>query len=111
MRLSVHTALFLFALVTQVCHADIYLIVNKNSPAQELSKKQVVDIYLGKNRSFENGKYIQTIDHRKSSKLREDFYHKLTGKPISFVNAYWARLFYTGRKNRRMTTTRTQKKF
>lgn len=78
--------------------ADIYVIVNKDNSIESLEQKQVIDIFMGKASQFENGLSAYTIDQPSNSKIKEAFYKRLTGKPIAYVNAYWARLFYTGRK-------------
>ena len=90
-------ALLSFSLLAYNSHADIHVIVNKNAPFDTLTQKQCIDIFMGKSRKFEDGQKIEAIDQNKESPIRADFYTKLTGKSLTFVNAYWARLFYTGR--------------
>lgn len=49
---------------------------------------------MGRTRIFPNGKFALCIDQ--SSPLRAEFYQKLTGRPVEQVNAYWARIMFTG---------------
>lgn len=77
--------------------ADMYIIVNATNPTVELNKKKAIDIFMGRTKAFKGGISIQAIDQPKSSPTRELFYTTLTGKSLVYVNAYWARLFYSGR--------------
>ncbi|WP_096087007.1 phosphate ABC transporter substrate-binding protein [Agaribacterium haliotis] len=92
-----HLSILSLILLSSGACADIYVIVSAGSEVQNLSKKQCIDIFMGRARKFDNGKKIEAFDQPKGSALREEFYTKLTGKSLAFINAYWARLFYTGR--------------
>jgi len=59
-----------------------------------LTAKQVQDIFMGRTRLFPNGKFALPIDQ--SSPLRAEFYQKLTARPVEQINAYWARIMFTG---------------
>ena len=90
--------IFLIALVPLSGKADIHVIVHKDNAINSLNKKQTIDIFMGRTRSFADGTRAYTIDQPVHSKTRATFYKSLTGKSVTFVNAYWARLFYTGRR-------------
>tara|TARA_R110001592_G_scaffold175466_5_gene414733 strand:+ start:57342 stop:57803 length:462 start_codon:yes stop_codon:yes gene_type:complete len=75
----------------------IYVIVNQKSELSELNKKQVMSIFLGRARNFPNGKTAKAFDHGLDSAIREAFFERLTGKQLSDIDAYWARLSYSGR--------------
>ena len=77
--------------------ADIVVIVNPNSGIAELTRRQIIDIYMGRNPGIKNGQRFQPFDHPFKSTVRAEFYNKITGKPVSVINAYWARLLFTGR--------------
>lgn len=49
---------------------------------------------MGRVRTFPNGKFALPMDQ--SSFLRAEFYEKLTGRPVEQINAYWARIMFTG---------------
>jgi len=49
---------------------------------------------MGRVHVFPNGKFALSIDQ--SSPLRAEFYEKLTGRPVEQINAYWARIMFTG---------------
>lgn len=48
---------------------------------------------MGRSRVLPNGKFALPLDQ---SLLRPDFYQKLTARPIEQINAYWARIIFTG---------------
>jgi ABC-type phosphate transport system substrate-binding protein len=76
--------------------ADIVVIVNKENSSTSLTTEQLVDIYMGRQRYFPNGDLALRIDQDPNSEIRSDFYQKLINKSIAEVNAYWARLLFTG---------------
>lgn len=77
--------------------ADTVIIVNHKSPIAHLTLSQAADIYLGRQRNWENGQTILPLDHPTGSVLRAQFYHDLTGQPIQQVNMYWSRQLFSGR--------------
>jgi ABC-type phosphate transport system substrate-binding protein len=83
---------FILLLSTQSV-ADIAIIANLQNSQHQLSALQVQDIFMGRTRSFPNGQFAITFDQQA---LRNDFYQKLTGRPIAQINAYWARLMFSG---------------
>jgi ABC-type phosphate transport system substrate-binding protein len=81
-----------------VAQADIFVIVNARNPVQQLSKEEIADLYLGRTRSYPNGARAQIIDQADTRREREQFYRLLLNMPLVQVNAYWARLTFTGRQ-------------
>lgn len=77
--------------------ADTVVVVNPENPILSLTREQVVDIYMGRRLYFPDGNAAQPIDHPSDSRLRADFYRKLVDRSIPQINAYWARLQFTGR--------------
>lgn len=74
--------------------AEILVIGHVKNGIENLTAKQVQDIYLGRGRILPNGKFALPIDQ--PSPLRAEFYEKLTGRPVEQINAYWARIMFTG---------------
>ncbi len=83
---------FILLLSTQSV-SEIAIITNLQNSQQQLSPLQVQDIFMGRTRAFPNGKFAITFDQQA---LRNDFYQKLTNRPIAQINAYWARLMFSG---------------
>ena len=97
----IRVRLLLFLLVVLIlpasAMADIAVIVNANSGITALTHHQIIDIYMGRNPGQMNGQTLQPHDQAIDSRIRADFYYSITGKPVSAINAYWARLLFTGR--------------
>ncbi|PKF50454.1 hypothetical protein AT251_11505 [Enterovibrio nigricans] len=56
-----------------------------------------MDLYMGRYTAYPNGATADTTDLPDNSPLREDFYNRLVGKSVAQINAYWARLLFTGK--------------
>jgi hypothetical protein len=93
--------LFLLASVNawaeEVNTQTIQVIVSSQSELTTLNRKQVMGLFLGRSRSFPNGINAKAFDHEVDSTIRARFFESLTGKSISDIDAYWARLRYSGR--------------
>ncbi len=85
--------LFLLMYIPSV-QAELVVIAHLRNNINTLTIKQVQDIFLGRTRVFPNGKFALPIDQ--SSPLRAEFYQKLTSYPVEYINAYWARIMFTG---------------
>jgi ABC-type phosphate transport system substrate-binding protein len=76
---------------------DILVVVNAVNPIAQLTKQQVTDLYMGRVHYFPSGGAVMKIDAPGDSILRRDFYKELVGLSLPDVNAYWARLMFSGR--------------
>ena len=79
-----------------LAHADIAVVVPTSSPIKSLSQKDISDIYLGRLRSLQGVGILQVLDHPQNSLMRERFFMALNGMDLRRVNAYWARLQFSG---------------
>lgn len=77
--------------------ADIYVIVNASNPLRSMSAQDVADLYLGRTRAYPNGITARIIDQNSERSAHELFFRLLVSMSSSEVNAYWARLTFTGR--------------
>ncbi len=93
-RLSLSVLLVLLA---SMARAEIVVVVNKDSKISELTQKEVIDIYMGRRQSFPDGSPAFPLDQAGQSEIRENFYKALVNKSPAQINAYWARLLFTGR--------------
>ncbi len=96
MRNQIIILLILFLLPAKGM-ADIVVIVNSDNHLTELSQRQVIDLYMGRTSYFPNGEKLQRYDQPSNSTVRVDFYYRITQKSVAAINAYWARLTFTGR--------------
>lgn len=94
------TRLLLFAamlLLSSASLGEIVLIVHPDNPVKELSRDQIIKIYMGRNLTFPSGKPALPLDTGPDTRSRHQFYNLLVNKSVAEINAYWARLLFTGR--------------
>jgi ABC-type phosphate transport system substrate-binding protein len=91
----------LFCLLASTANAepDITIIAHGNNEYDNLTRKQIADIYMGRITSLPNGTIPLPLDYQGNSDVRARFYQSITGKNMSQINAYWARLSFTGQAN------------
>ena len=92
--------LFVFAalpLAPAVRAQTLVVIVNPSIGVQHLSRREALDIFLGRYRSFPSGASALPIDLDITSTERRQFYLLLAHKDQSDMSAYWARLAFSGK--------------
>ena len=97
-RLARGVATFACVLTCQSALADIFIIVNTANPIRGLSAQEVADLYLGRTRTYPDGTPARVLDRPSDHQVREQFFRLLVNMPPAQVNAYWARLTFTGRQ-------------
>lgn len=75
----------------------IVVVTNSKNSVNEMNKKELIDLFMGKYAAFSNGKQATPIDIGEDAELKAMFYKKLVGLPLARVNAYWSRLKFSGR--------------
>ena len=92
--------IFAFGLASSLlvgsAHADVVVIAHPESPVRALSPDQVSDLYLGRLRSLPDGESVIVVEHQPDSQVRERFFRKLNRMSLKQLNAYWARLQFSG---------------
>ncbi|MBH0063053.1 hypothetical protein I6E85_18145 [Pseudoalteromonas sp. NZS71] len=94
------TALLLLCLLFMSFYAkstEFVVVVNKSNAINALSKREIIDIYMGRYLTFPDGETSKPLDLPAQSTLKNDFYLKLVNKDEQKINAYWARLLFSGR--------------
>lgn len=90
-------ALLMLMMLSSFCDAsEIVVVVNLGNPVQSLTSKQISDFFLGRRRNFPSGDAVIVFEQERGSKVREDFFRRLNGMTIKQLNAYWARLQFSG---------------
>ena len=92
---TVFLLLFLCSATTSM--ADTLIVVNKENETTALTRGQIVDLYMGRYNTFPNNEAAFPLDQPADSEIRAEFYKKLTKKRVAEINAYWARLLFSGR--------------
>lgn len=76
---------------------ELAVIVNPGSGVAELSRAEVINIFLGRQRQLPSGVTALTVDLPGPHDEKRLFYHRLVGKEPTEINSYWARLVFSGR--------------
>ena len=100
MRTRSLTALLLMILAggwVSAAEISIAVIGNPGSPIRTLSQSQVMSLYTGRPDSAFDAFSAVPLDQPNGSDLRQDFYRSLTGQSETQINAFWARLAFSGR--------------
>ncbi len=79
------------------CFADLVVVVNPMSGVDKVSREEVVNIFLGRSRRFASGLSAKPADLPPSQAERALFYRLLIDRELTEINAYWARLVFSGR--------------
>jgi ABC-type phosphate transport system substrate-binding protein len=77
----------------------LVVIVNAASKVSTATTAEISDLFLGRSRSLGDIKQAIVLDQPIASPLRARFYRALTGKEIAEINAYWARLLFSGQSS------------
>lgn len=94
MRLPALLCLFALLLPATAGAGELVVVVRQDSEIGQLSRDDVINIFLGRYRQLPSGKLAEPLDLVPDSGT---FYERLTGKSRAEINAYWARLLFTGR--------------
>jgi ABC-type phosphate transport system substrate-binding protein len=97
-RLAIRMVLFISCLVNAPwALAGLVVVASSQSPLSQLTRDQVVNIYMGGNRKLPDGSSAHAFEPELDSAVRRAFYHRLLDKSVEEINAYWARLVFSGR--------------
>lgn len=75
----------------------LVVIVNPSIGVQHLSRREALDIFLGRYRTFPSGASALPIDLDINSNERKQFYVMLAHKDPADMSSYWARLTFSGK--------------
>ncbi|XVJ68681.1 MAG: hypothetical protein HEQ39_02805 [Rhizobacter sp.] len=84
------------AAVAPPAYADFYIVVQANNSLTALTRKEAVDLFMGRSRAFPNGDFALPFDLPRDSPRRAAFYQALTGMNAAEVNSHWSRLMFSG---------------
>lgn len=77
--------------------ADLVVVVNARNPIAVMSRQEVINLFFGRLGQFANGLEAEPVDLADHHPQRALFYQLLVGKDLAEINAYWARLAFSGR--------------
>jgi ABC-type phosphate transport system substrate-binding protein len=96
-RLIFLIAASLLALGSGLAHAEVVVVVDAAAGIERLTPDQVINIFLGRHRKLPSGIAALPVDQPATDNLRAEFYRKLVDKDLNEINAYWARLHFSGK--------------
>jgi hypothetical protein len=76
--------------------AELVVVLNAQSSVDQLSKTQVVNIFLGHSRELPNGVPASPVDLPFGMPEKAGFYQTLVNKDLDQISAYWSRLVFAG---------------
>jgi ABC-type phosphate transport system substrate-binding protein len=85
------------ALTARSASAEVAVVVSSKSSATALTADQASDIFLGKSNALPGAGQAVPIDQAETSTVREEFYHKSSGKNLVQVKAYWSKQIFAGK--------------
>ena len=97
MKIPLISAICLALFSLDAASTEFVVVVNKSNAINTLSKREVIDIYMGRYLTFPDGEIAQPLDLPSDSQFKNDFYLQLVNKNERKINAYWARLLFSGR--------------
>ena len=98
MRLLRLTLLLVLPVVPSVtAAADWVLVGHPKAGITQLTRDEVMNIYLGRYRRLASGSTAEPIDQPTDSPLKARFYRQLVDKDTAEINAYWSRLVFSGK--------------
>ena len=77
--------------------AELVVVANPRSGIEQLTEDEVINIFLGRYRRLASGIAAEPVDIVDDSPLRVRFYRGLVNKSLPEINAYWARLVFSGK--------------
>lgn len=76
--------------------ADTVVVVNPQSGVEQLSRSQVINIFLGHHRELPGGLPALPVDLPPSQAEKAQFYRALVNRDLDQMAAYWSRLVFAG---------------
>jgi len=76
---------------------ELVVVVNGNNPIEQMTRSEVIDLFMGKYVAFPDGNKAIAVDLTSEHKTKKIFYQRLVGRSLASINAYWSRIRFTGR--------------
>lgn len=76
---------------------DYRVIVNRDNPADSITKDQLSDYLLKKDSRWDHGEPADPVDLDSGSDVRQVFSKEVHGRSVSSIKNYWQRQIFSGR--------------
>jgi hypothetical protein len=91
------TALLAAALALAApAQAELVVVAHPKAGVEQLTRSQVINIFLGRFRQLPTGAVAQPVDLPEEASERATFYRQLVGKEPAEIASYWSRLVFSG---------------
>ncbi|MGZ4960523.1 MAG: hypothetical protein ACXV7J_14825 [Methylomonas sp.] len=80
-----------------VVYAELVVIVNAGRHVERVSRDEIINIFMGRYRKLADGDAALPLEVKGDGPERQRFYGALLDKSLAEINAYWARLVFSGR--------------
>lgn len=97
MRAPQWILLLWLAAAPALAQAGLVLVAHPHSGIERLTRDEAINIYLGRYRLLASGVAAEPLDHPVHAEARHRFYRALVNKTPAEINAYWARLIFSGK--------------
>jgi len=74
----------------------LFVVVNPNAEVEELTRSEVINIYMGRNQKLSRNQVALPLDIASDHKEKADFYRTLIHRDLPEVNSYWVRVMFSG---------------
>ena len=81
---------------TPLAGGEPVVIVNLQSGVDKLSRDEVTNLFMGRQKRLPSGIVALPVEQAQPAPTRARFYQLLVKKDLPDINAYWARLFFSG---------------
>jgi hypothetical protein len=95
-RLAALVSAALLFLLPLSASAELVLVVHPQSGVEQLTKSQVINIFLGRHRELPSGIAALPVDLPVSNSDKALFYQQLVQKDLNQMAAYWSRFVFAG---------------
>jgi len=84
------------ALLDTATGDKLLVVVNPRAGVEALSKSELVNIYMGRQKVLDGDYTAFPLDIKGSNEVKVVFYDRLLQKRLAEINSYWARLIFSG---------------
>tara|TARA_B110000467_G_C18085577_1_gene349040 strand:+ start:61 stop:498 length:438 start_codon:yes stop_codon:yes gene_type:complete len=95
-RMAVVGLFVLNPLAIHYAIAEVAIVVHPSNTST-FDKSTIKKIFLGKKKSFSNGRSAILLSSPPKSTATQEFNDKVIGKSSNQVNAYWSKMIFTGK--------------
>ena len=93
---SCFSFLLVLTWAVQASAGEPVVIVNPKSGVERLTRDEVTNLFMGRQKRLPSGIVALPVEQAQPVALRARFYQLLVKKDLPDINAYWARLFFSG---------------